>query len=62
LTLLMPIVPMPSKLGLKPMTPPIDWPKTRLYPHRVQTRLITANITNHCTIVDTRFFLRTRPP
>src|SRR5438876_330252 len=37
-------------------------PRASVYPHRAQTRLTTAKMAKHWAIVETRFFLRTRPP
>jgi hypothetical protein len=44
------------------MKPLREGPKARVYPHRAQTKLTTAKIAKHWAIVETRFFLRTRPP
>src|SRR5271157_1671850 len=55
--------PFNAKYWKFPMNPPSEEPpKASVYPQMAQARLTTAKMAMHWTMVETRFFLRTRPP
>src|SRR5208282_1682457 len=55
--------PLRPKYWKFPMNPyPTEGPNAMVYPQRAQARLTIAKMAMHWTMVETRFFRRTRPP